>query len=168
MKKLLSILSVLLFSVMSVSALTLKEGFDKLNNSPELKGIVQERWNSTDSGWLGGIPIDSAMYACTLHEVGNSQTVYYGTKLGEVVSQLPSDELILSGENPQNLIYIYAAPIDAKNSQLLILVDQAYQGYTAAVIGTVNNKFVEVLKGGKIEFTANHEIILSAPLFECS
>lgn len=44
------------------------------------------------------------------------------------------------------------------------MVDQAYQGQTVTILGTVNTNIVESLKDGKVEFTPDHQIKVFAPI----
>ena len=81
---------------------------------------------------------------------------------------LPKEQLVLCGTNFQNLIYFYARPLDKDNYELLIMIDQAYQGQTITVLGTVNKNIVESLKDGKIEFTPDHQIKVFAPILTCN
>lgn len=164
MKKLLSIF--LLFTVLAVnvSAMTLREAYDEMNKLPNLEGIISDSLYNRGNGWMESIPMKNASMTYKAHEVGDGQTVYYGSKVDELSRLLPKEQLILCGTNFQNLIYFYARPIDRENYELLIMVDQAYQGQTTTILGTVNKHVIECLKEGKVEFTSDHQIKVFVPI----
>lgn len=164
MKKIFSIFAFLIVAVAAGNAMTLKEAYSQIESMPDLKGVESGGFIDVLDGWVDALPFETAECTYKAHEVGGGQTVYYGSKVEELYKSLPKDELILSGADFQNLIYVYARPDDKIYSEVLILVDQAYQGTTSAIIGRVNNQMVEALKMGKVKFTADHQIVVSAPL----
>lgn len=167
MKKIFSIFAFLIAAVVGANAMTLKEAYSQIESMPDLQGVKTGGFIDVLDGWVGAIPFETAKCTYKTHQVGNGQTVYYGSKVEEVSKNLPKDQLILSGADFQNLIYVYAKPDDKIYSEVLILIDQAYQGNTIAIIGRVNNQMVESLKRGKVKFTADHQIVVSAPLMIC-
>ncbi len=168
MKKLLSIFLLLAAFVANASAMTLKEAYDEMSKLPDLKGIESDNHYYKGNGWLEALPIKNVSVTYKAHQVGNGQTVYYGSKVDELSKLLPTEQLVLCGTNFQNLIYFYARPLDKDNYELLIMIDQAYQGQTITVLGTVNKNIVESLKDGKIEFTPDHQIKVFAPILICN
>ena len=164
MKKIFSIFAFLIAAVVGGNAMTLKEAYSQVESMPDLKGVESGGYIDVLDGWVDALPFETAKCTYKVHEVGNGQTVYYGSKVEELYKSLPKDELILSGADFQNLIYIYARPEDKTYSEVLILIDQAYQGTTAAIIGRVNNQMVEALKMGSVKFTADHKTVVSVPL----
>lgn len=158
----------LLFSVISgACALTLEEGYEQISKMPDLKGVETGKFIDVLDGWVGLVPFDNAKGVYKVHEVGAGQTVYYGSKVEEIAHQLPKSELILSGADYSNLIYFYARPTGDKTSELLILIDQAYQGKTTAVIGKVDDRVIEALKKGEVKFTPDHKIRVDVPILIC-
>lgn len=168
MKKFLSVFLVLAVCVVSAGAMTLKEAYDEMNKLPDLKGIVADSHNYRGNSWLESIPMKNASMTYKAHQVGNGQTVYYGSKVDELSRLLPKDQLVLCGADFQNLIYFYANPIDKENYELLIMIDQAYQGQTITVLGSVNKNIVESLREGKVEFTSDHQIKVFVPILICN
>lgn len=164
MKKLLTLFLLLAAFVANANALTLKEAYDEMNKLPDLKGIVSDSHYYRGSGWLESISLKNASMTYKAHQVGDDQTVYYGSKVEELAKQLPREQLVLCGNNFQNLVYFFARPLDKENYELLIMVDQAYQGQTVTILGTVNTNIVESLKDGKVEFTPDHQIKVFAPI----
>lgn len=167
MKKLFSIFALMFLMVVSANALTFKEAFDEINAMPILSGIVSGNKSDAGLGWVGYILMENGMITYKDHQVGNGQTVYYGSKVEEISKQLPKENLILSGANFQNLIYIYAQPIDNTVSEMLIMIDQAYQGKTTVILGKVNNHIVDAIKQGTVNFTPNHQIVVNVPILTC-
>lgn len=168
MKKLLLILLFLGVIVANASAITLREAYEEMNKLPDLKGIESDSHFYRGNGWLESIPMKNTSVTYKVHEVGNGQTVYYGSKVDELSRLLPKEKLVLSGTNFQNLIYFYASPVDKDNYELLIMIDRAYQGETITVLGTVDKNVVESLKEGRVEFTPNHGIKVFAPILVCN
>lgn len=164
MKKLLFIFLFLAVFAVNASAITLKEAYDELSKLPDLKGVTSDSRYYGGHGWLESIPLKNVSLTYKVHQVGNGQTVYYGSKVDELSRLLPKEKLVLCGTNFQNLIYFYASPIDKDNYELLIMIDQAYQGQTITVLGTVNKNIVECLKEGKVEFTPDHQIKVFVPM----
>ncbi len=167
MKKLFSIIALMFLTVVSANALTFKEAFDQINAMPDLSGIVSFNKSDAGAGWVGNILMEDIKVTSKLHEVGNGQTVYYGSKVEELSKQLPKSELVLSGADFQNLVYIYAKPIDNNVSEILLMIDQAYQGQTTVILGKVNSHIVEALKQGEVKFTSNHGIAINVPILIC-
>lgn len=167
MKKLLSVFLLLFSVVTNVNAITLREAYNEMNKLPDLEGTVSNSHFYNGNGWVGSIPLNDASVTYKAHQVGNGQTVYYGSKVDELSRLLPKEQLVLSGTDFQNLIYFYARPIDKENYELLIMIDQAYQGQTITVLGTVNRNIVESLKDGKVEFTPDHQIKVLVPILIC-
>lgn len=167
MKKLLLILAMMITAVAGANALTLKEAFKELESMPDLEGVESNHWHDIGNGWLSSIPLENAEVTYKVHQVGNGQTVYYGSKVEDLAKQLPKDYLILSGTDFQNLIYFYANPIDKHSSEILIMIDQAYQGKTTAVLAKVSNQIIKALKAGEVKFTSTHKIVVNAPILVC-
>lgn len=168
MKKLLSILVLVTVFMTTAGAMTLKEAYDEMSKLPNLEGIESNTHYYKGTNWLEYIPIKNTSMTYKAHQVGDGQTVYYGSKVDELSKLLPKEQLVLSGSNFQNLIYFYACPIDKENYELLIMIDQAYQGQTITVLGTVDKNVVECLKNGKVEFTPDHQIKVFAPILICN
>lgn len=164
MKKLFSIFLLLAVFVANAGALTLKEAYDEMNKLPDLKGIVSDDINYKGNGWLEGLFMKNVSVTYKAHQIGNGQTVYYGSKVDELSKLLPKEQLVLCGNNFQNLVYLYARPLDKDTCELLIMIDQAYQGQTITVLGTVSKNVVECLKEAKVEFTPDHQIKIFAPI----
>lgn len=167
MKKIALILVAVITSVASASALTLREAYATIEGLPDQEGVVSGNSVGFVDRWIGYIPFATADIAYKVHEVGQEQTAFYGSKIEEIVAQLGTDSLILSAEDAQNIFCFYAHPADKYYSEVLIIIDQAYQGKTTAVIGKMNNRMVECLKNGKVEFTADHKIVVTAPIMVC-
>lgn len=169
MKKLLTVFVLLAVFAASAGAMTLREAYEEMNRLPDLKGIVSDSISYKGGGWLEGlcIPMQNVSITYKEHQVGNGQTVYYGSKVDELSRLLPREQLVLCGTDFQNLIYFYASPVDKENYELLIMIDQAYQGQTITVLGTVNKSFVECLKDGEVQFTPDHQIKVYAPVLIC-
>lgn len=148
-------------------ALTLREAYDQIEKMPDLTGVEKGKFSDILHGWLGAIPFDDASVTYKIHEVGDGQTVFYGSKVEEIAGNLPKSELILFGADYSNIIYFYAKPLSDKSSELLILIDQAYQGKTTAIIGKVSNQIVDVIKAGEIKFSPDHKIIVNVPIMVC-
>lgn len=134
MKKLLTLFLLLAAFVANADALTLKEAYDEMSKLPDLKGIVSDSHNYRGTGWVESIPLKNASITYKAHQVGDGQTVYYGSKVEELSKLLPKEQLVPCGSNFQNLVYFFAHPIDKENSELLIMIDQAYQGQTVTDI----------------------------------
>lgn len=167
MKKLSWVFLFLAVFVSNAGAMTLKEAYDEMNKLPNLEGIESDSHFYRGNSWLESIPIKNASVTYKAHQVGNGQTVYYGSKADELARLLPEEQLVLCGADFQNLIYFYASPLDKENYELLIMIDQAYQGQTITVLGTVNKNVVECLKEGKVEFTPNHQTKVLVPILIC-
>lgn len=168
MKKIVLTLAVMLSTALSAFSLTLKEAYDQIKALPDLQGVQTFSAIYEDNGWVSSIPFESAETTAKIHEVGDGQTVYYGSHVEELQRQLPKSQLALGAADYANLLYIYYNPVDGQNSELLILIDQAYQGKTTAIYGKVSNQVVNALKAAKVEFTHTHDIVVWAPMLVCS
>ena len=62
------------------------------------------------------------------------------------MGELPAAEIIQIRANDQNILAIYATPISADDSRILILSDSARDGFTGALIGHINNKDLQTLR----------------------
>ena len=165
MKKILLTLAVLLSAVVGANALTLKDAFEKIKALPDLKGVISDNKKDVSEGWAGAIPFEDVSFTIKAHQVGNDQTVFYGTNIMELMSRLPENQLLLHGSNQQNLIYIYAQPVEGTDmSEVLMVIDQAYQGKTTAVLGKVNNQSVKALANGSISLPNELTAVISAPI----
>ena len=168
MKKILLTLAVLLGAVVGANALTLKDAFEKIKTLPDLNGVVSDNKTDIREGWAGAIPFEDVSFTIKAHQVGNDQTVFYGTNIAELMSRLPENQLLLHGSNQQNLIYIYAQPVEGTDvSEVLMVIDQAYQGRTIALLGKVANQTVKFLSHGNISFPDEHTAVISAPVLVC-
>lgn len=145
-------------------AMTFKEAYDEIAKLPPLEGVDRGTMTDVLGGWIDAMPIDNAQCSYATHEVGSGQTVYYGSAVEKVAKLLPPDEKILYGADFQNIFYMYAKPVDKHTYEMLILVDQAYQGVTAAIYGHVNAQVVKALREGKVKFTYDHKIVVNVPL----
>lgn len=168
MKKILLTLAVLLGAVVGANALTLKDAFEKIKAMPDLKGVVSDNVTDIKNGWAGSIPFQEADVTIKAHQVGGNQTAFYGGNIMELMSRLPENQLLLQGSNQQNLIYIYAQPVEGTDmSELLMVIDQAYQGRTIAILGNVANQTARALANGSITFRNEHTIVVNAPVLVC-
>lgn len=167
MKKIIMSLLLALAVATSAYSMSLKEAYDEIDKLPDLQGVVNGGFTDILGGWIGYMPIEDAVSAYKVREVG-LQTKYYGDAMEKVISSLPKSELILSGANDQNLIYMYARPVDAHNYEFLLLIDQAYQGKTIAIYGKIAARMIEALKKGSVRFTPDHKTIIEVPLMICS
>lgn len=168
MKKILLAMSLLIVSALSAFSLTLKEAYECINNLPDLKGVEKIQSSDIGDGWLSAIPLEDAQITAKVQEVGSDQTAFYGDKIEEIKKQLPKEDLVLQDSDDSSLIYFYSKPYDKDSSEILILIDQAYQGKTTAVYGKTGNPIITALKAGSIEFTENHKIIVNVPLMVCN
>lgn len=164
MKRTLLSLAAIAIATMSAMALDLKSAYEELKDMPDLEGVESNGWTDVYNGWIGALPVESAQVTFKAHEVGDGQTVYYGSKVENLARQLPKDQLILSGADFQNLLYIYAKPVSQYTSEILILSDQAYQGITMAIYGKVSANIIKAIKNGKVSFTPDHKIVVNVPI----
>lgn len=166
MKRILLALAFAAGCVAAASAMTLREGFDEIAKIAPPEGVTALTDIQPKTGWIESLPIEGCVVTGALHEVGNGQTVYYGSKVEEIAKTLPQEDRILYGANFQNIFYMYARAADGDRYEVLILVDQAYQGKTLAVYGFVEKPMIQALRQGKVRFTYDHQIVISVPLME--
>lgn len=164
MKRTLLSLAAIAIATMSAMALDLKSAYEELKDMPDLESVESNGWTDVYNGWIGALPVESAQVTFKSHEVGDGQTVYYGSKVENLARQLPKDQLILSGADFQNLLYIYAKPVSQYTSEILILSDQAYQGITTAIYGKISANMIKAIKNGKVSFTPDHKIVVNVPI----
>lgn len=143
--------------------MTYKEAFEDILTMPELQGVSGGR-ASSETGWVDALRIDNATITYRAHEVGNEQTVFYGSRVDAIARKLPASELIISGENVRNLFYMFARPINPTTYEVLILVDQAYYGQTIAIWGHVNANMIPALKKGEVRFGPGHIFSVNIPV----
>ena len=167
MKKVIFVISILALCVASGHALSLREGFEQIKSQANLRGVESGQWKDIGGGWIDYLPIENGEIAYKIHEVGSPQTSFYGTDMMNVISVLPKEDYIIGAQNWQNIICFFAHPIDKDNSELLIFIDQAYQGKTTAALCKVSNHVVELLRQSEIQFTRDHKIVLKAPVMVC-
>lgn len=158
------LLTCLMTAAMSVNAITLKEGYEEMAKLPPLKGVDELKNVNVSDGWVEALPMQDAQITVVAREKGNSQTVYYGSHVEAIANQLPDEQMVISGADFQSIVYVYASPLDADTSEVLVLVDQAYQGRTYAIYGKVNQRIVNAMKQGDVRFTPDRKVYINIPL----
>lgn len=126
MKMIIVTLMMMAAMIIEISAITLQDAFKTIAQLPDIKDVRSGISTDLKSEWLEGLSLDKAVVAYKAHEIGSEQTIYYGNKVMDVVKQLPTENLILSAANSQNLFYIYSKPISEYKCEILILIDMAY------------------------------------------
>lgn len=166
MKKIILTFALLFMVVAITHAITFREAFERIAQLPNLPGVTEDITVDLENGWLKSLPLEKGITAYKIHEVGSEQTIYYGSKVAEIVNELPKEKIIRSSTNTKNLIYIYATPISDYNYEILILIDMAVPGKTVAVIGEVQAPIIEAIKEGNI-ILENNKITVEVPLIIC-
>ena len=166
MKKVALTLTFILMVISGIDAMSLREAFDSIAKLPNLPGVSQGISIDVKDGWLNSLPLKKAMTVYKVHEVGSKQTIYYGSKIANIVNKLPQENLVLSSTNQENLFYIYASKLSDNNYEILILIDMAYPGKTTAVIGEVEEPIINALKKGRVTLSRD-EIKVEVPLLIC-
>lgn len=162
MKKIILTLALTLLSVSGAFSMTYKEAFEDILTMPQLNGVAGAK--DSGSGWIDALRIDNATITYRAHEVGNEQTVFYGSCVDSIARKLPASELIIAGENVRNLFYMFARPVNPTTYEVLILVDQAYYGQTVAIWGHINAHMIPALKKGEVKFGPGHTFSVNIPV----
>lgn len=145
MKKIFSILSVLLGLAFSANALTYEEAFDSIKALPQMKGVDRELiTGDNDFKSLGITDVQLVVFDGEYHK----ETAPYFNEIYNIIGQFSPTEMIQSymSSITGSIMAIFAKPVSDNSNRILILADSAQSGVTEAVLGYIDNDSLESLR----------------------
>ncbi len=134
--------------VMATKAMTYEEAFDSIKAIPDMKGVDATELSGHND--FAAVGITNAQLILWTGERG-SQTGVYGNKIYKIISELPVAEMIQGRMAGSSLFAIFARPVSADSNRIIILSDSAGAGFTGALIGYINNEYLNELRSAILQ-----------------
>ena len=145
MKKIFSLIAIILFMANSTMAFTYEEAFDSIKALPHMKG-VNGTMISGDNDFVS-LGITHAQLIVWDGETSfDKETEVYGNEIYKLIGELPVDEMIQGRMSDGSIFAIFAKSISKDTNQILILSDSAGAGFTGALIGRIDDNNLEALR----------------------
>ncbi len=139
MKKIFSILAMLLCMAVNANALTYEEAFDSIKALPQMKGVDRELLTSdNDFKQLGITDVQLVVWTGEYHK----ETAPYFNEIYNIIGQFSPTEMIqcYMSSITGSIMAIFAKPVSENSNRILILADSAGSGVTEALLGYIDNE----------------------------
>ncbi len=145
MKKIFSILAVLLCMTFNANALTYEEAFDSIKALPQMKGVDRELITGDNDFKSLGITDFQLVVFTGEHD---KETAPYFNEIYNIIGQFSPTEMVQSymSSITGSIMAIFAKPVSDESNRILILADSAGSGVTEAVLGYIDNDSLESLR----------------------
>ncbi len=147
MKKIFSILALLLGLAFNAEALTYEEAFDSIKALPQMKGVDRELLTGDNN--LKHLGITDVQLVVWTGE-RDKETAPYFNEIYNIIGQFSPTEMIQSymSSITGSIMAIFAKPVPASDNsnRILILADSAGSGVTEALLGYIDNDSLESLR----------------------